>query len=54
MIDCRGISNRGVIKTICTLYKIFAVHAKSMTHFAWGAKISHTMRIKFAHCVKIS
>ena len=49
-----GISNRRKTKSIHTPCENFAGHAKLMNHFAWGAKISHTLWINFAHCVKIS
>ena len=41
-------------KAICAPYEIFAGHAKFMAHFAWGAKISHTLRTNFTHCMKIN
>ena len=46
-------SNRGKTKIIQAPCEIFAGHAKLMNHFAWGEKISHTLRINFTHYTKM-
>ena len=38
------ILGRGKTMAICTFCEIFAEHVKFMAHFAWGAKILHTLR----------
>ena len=55
MINCKG--DFKVVE--CVLKdkekpRQFSHLAKFMAHFAWGAKISHTMRTNFAHCAKIN
>ena len=47
MINCRGISNRGKIKTISKPCEIYG-------SFRMGCEISHTLRTNFAHFAKIN